>query len=248
MDYDVDALRERVAAIDEQHHEGMRTMASDVRELHAENRKALGGTSRREFLIRSGLTAAAVTIGSATLPLSSLWSPAFGQTLDDDAIAAFAASVEYAAVAAYTAAAGTGKVTGPVLDTAKVFLSHHQQHGDAFAGASNGKATKNPNKTLVDMLGPQITAAPDQNAILTIAFAVENAAAATYLYSLQHVKSDAAMKLSASILPIEAGHAVVLGTVLGYKAADDTNKSKELRYLPPFQTLDGALDPTKYPA
>lgn len=248
MDYDVDALKEGVAEIDERHHEGMRTMTSDVRELHAETRKAVGGTSRRQFLIRSGLTAAAVTIGSATLPLSSLWAPAFGQTLDDGAIAAFAASVEYAAVAAYTAAAGTGKVTGAALDTAKIFLQHHKQHGDAFAGASGGKATSKPNTTLVNALGPQITGAKDQAAILAIAYGVENAAAATYLYALQNLKSDAAMKLTASILPIEAGHAVVLGTVLGYKPADDTGRPDGMKYMPAFQTQAGFVDPTKNPA
>jgi hypothetical protein len=248
MDYDVDAFREGVAEVDDLHHEGMRTMGSDVLELHAETRKALGGTSRRQFLVRSGLTAAAVTIGSVTLPMSSLFSPVFGQTLDDASIAAFAASVEYAAVKAYTVAAGTGKVTGPALDAAKIFLQHHQQHGDAFAGASGGKATKNPNTTLVNTLGPAITNAANQAAILTIAYGVENAAAATYLFALQALKDPGAQKLTASILPVEAGHAVVLGNALGYTPADDGTRSAALKLIPSFQTQDGFVDPSKTPA
>lgn len=248
MDYDVERLRSAVADIDDRHHEGMRTMAADIGALQAETRRAVGGATRREFLVRSGLAAAGVTLGTINLSLGSLWSPALGQELDDPTIAAFAASVEFAAVAAYGAAATSGKLTGPVLETAKTFSTHHQQHGDAFAGASAGKATKDPNRTLLNALGPQVSAAKDATAILELAYTVENAAASTYLFALQALKSEEAMKLTASILPVEAGHAVVLGMVLGYKLDEDGGKSAPLRMMPPFQTEDGFLDPAKNPA
>ncbi len=248
MEYDIDALDQGVAEVDDLHHEGIRTMGRDVLELHAETRKALGGTSRRQFLVRSGLTAAAVTIGSVTLPMSSLFSAALGQTVDDGTIAAFAASIEYAAVKAYTIAAATGKVTGPALDAAKTFLQHHQQHGDAFAGVSGGKATKNPNTTLVNQLGPSLTSAPDQATILTIAYQLENALASTYLFALQSLKDPGAQKITASILPIEAGHATVIGNALGYTPADDGSRSAARKLIPSFQTQDGFFDQSKYPA
>ena len=244
MDYDDAALRDSVAELDEQHHEGMRTFGSDIRELHAVTRP-FRGTSRRQFLARTGFATAAVTIGSQLIPFPRLLSPAFaaeGGTLTDADIAAFAASVEYAAVEAYKAAAATNKVTGDALKAAQTFLGHHQAHGDAFFSAAQGKATKNPNKTLVASLGPAITKAADQKAILALAYDVENTAAATYQFALGALKSVEALKLTASILPIEAGHAVTLGTVLGYKASEKTD------YLPKAQSEDGKLDPAKTPA
>ena len=45
-------------------------------------------------------------------------------------------------------------------------------------------------------------------------------------------------RLTASILPVEAQHAIVLGSVNGKALAD---------MIPKFETKDLALDPTKYP-
>ena len=111
--------------LDDAHHDSMRTMSSDIQELHAETRKAVGGTSRRQFLIRAGIAGTAITIGSQVLPMSSLWTPAFGQALTDGDIAAYAASVEYAAVAAYNAAISSGKVKNPDVGAAAQPLWPH---------------------------------------------------------------------------------------------------------------------------
>jgi rubrerythrin len=243
LEFDADRMRGSLEELDDAHHEAMRTMSTDIHELHAETRKALGGTSRRQFLIRAGIASTAITIGSQVLPMSSLWSPAFGQGLTDADIAAYAASVEYAAVAAYKAAAASGKVKTPdVGAAATLFASQHKEHGDAFAAASGGKIAKDTvNETLVGAIGGQISAAADEKAILKIAYDVENAAAATYQFALGALKDAGARKLTASILPIEAGHAAVLGLVLGYDPA------KNLDWLPKFQTETGALAPDKNP-
>lgn len=241
MDFDVDAFQDHVSRLDEEHRDGMRTMRADIEELHAETRQAAGGASRRDFLIRSGIAAASLTIGSAVIPMSSLWTPAYGQALTDGDIAEYAASVEYAAVAAYDIAIKSGKVkTAAVGAAATAFQKQHKEHGDAFAGAS-GKAKPEANGTLVKALGPQFQSAADEKALLELAYSVENAAAATYLFALGALKSAAALKLTASILPIEAGHAAALGVVLGKDPKADA------AFLPAYQGLDGALAPDKYP-
>jgi hypothetical protein len=164
-----------------------------------------------------------------------------GAQTGDAGVAAFAESVELAAVAAYMAAAQSGKVTTPaVLQAATTFAGHHQEHGAAFGAAAGSASTKKANQKLVDMIAPQIQAAADEKAVLEIAYGLENAAAATYLFALGALTSKAALQLTASILPVESQHAVVLGTVLGKPATDKT-------FLPSFQTQDGAVTPDQFP-
>jgi len=245
LDFDVDRFNEAVAENTEQHHESMRTIDHDICELHAETRKAVGGASRRDFLIRSALAGTAVTIGSQVLPMGRLFTGVAGaQSLTDADIAAFAASIEYAAVAAYKAAAATGKVTTPaVADAANSFAGQHKAHGDAFAGAAGGKIAKDtPNKTVLTALSTQLGQAADETDIVKLAFSVENAAAATYQFALGALKDVGAQKLAASILAIEAGHAAVLGQIL-YKG----DPPKDKAWLPVFQTESGFIDPGKNP-
>jgi rubrerythrin len=158
--------------------------------------------------------------------------------LTDGDIAAFAESVELAAVEAYKAAAGSGKLQPAIVEVGTMFAGHHAEHAKAFGGASGGKAKGKPNAKLLTAVGDQLKGASDQKAILSIAYDLEEAAAATYLFALGALKSDAAVKLTASILPVESQHAVVLGSALGKPASD---------YLPTFQTSDKAVDPAKFP-
>jgi hypothetical protein len=171
--------------------------------------------------------------------MTRLFTPAFAQSLDDATIAAFAESVELAAVAAYEAAAGSGKVTTPaVVEAATMFAGHHSEHGAAFGGAAGDKATGMANAALLAELGPQLEAAPDETAILELAYTVENAAAATYMFALGALTTAAALQLTASILPVESQHAVVLGQVLGKPATE---------FVPSFETDTAAIKPDKYP-
>jgi hypothetical protein len=245
FDFDVDRLREGVAELDDAHHSAMATLDDDIRELHAETRKAVGGASRRDFLIKSALATTALTIGSSVIPVRSFFSAsALAAGLTDADIAAFAATVEYTAVAAYGAAAKSGKVKTPAIGAAAtLFAGHHKQHGDAFQGASGGKVAKDQtNKQLLTELSTQLGQAADEMAVVKLAYGVENAAAATYLFALGALQDAGAQKLSATILPVEAGHAAVLGNVL-YGA--DPSKDKD--WLPAFQNDNLKLDPTKYP-
>ncbi len=247
VDFDVDRFNEAVAESNEQHHDSMRTIDRDIRDLHAETRKAVGGASRRDFLIRSAFATTVVTLGSQVLPMGSLFTGVAGaQALTDQDVAAFAASLEYSAVAAYTAAGATGKVTTQaVIDAVTLFATQHKAHGDAFAGASAGKIAKDtPNKTLTSALSTQLGLAANEMDIVKLAFTVENAAAATYQFAMGALKDVNAQKLAASILAVEAGHAAVLGQ---YLFSGDPSKDKDESWLPAFQTEAGFVDPAKNP-
>lgn len=244
MEISEHALRAMVREVDDQHHDGLHSMQSDVRELHAEMRH-LRGDSRRGFLTKAGVGAAAITIGSTVLPFSKLISPVAAQELTDGDIAAFAESVELAAVEAYKAAAGSGKVkTKAVGEAAGLFATHHQAHAEAFGGASGGMAKGKPNAKLLEVVGGQLQSAADEKAVIQIAYDLENGAAATYLFALGALKSQAALSLTASILPVESQHAVVLGSVLGKSGKDLFPAGGENNA---FQTKEGALDPAQFP-
>jgi hypothetical protein len=239
-------LRQLANDVDEQHRDGMATMANDIAELHAETRRFRAtqpappglDDSRRTFLRRAGIGAGALTIGTTALTLRSMLPASAAQELTDGDIAVFAESVELAAVEAYKAAAGSGKLQPAVVEVGTTFAGHHAEHAKAFAGASGGKATGKPNPKLLTAVGGQLKAAADQAAILTIAYDLENAAAATYLFALGALKSDAALKLTASILPVESQHAVALGSALGKPATE---------FVPSFQTQDKAVNPADFP-
>jgi hypothetical protein len=199
---------------------------------------------RRSFLCRAATGGAALTIGSVVVPLGGLVGRAAAQEGDaplaDDDIAAFAESVELAAVEAYRAAAGSGKVTTPAVgEAATTFAGHHQEHAAAFGGAAGAKATKKANARLLQVVGDQIKQARDQAGVLKIAYDLENAAAATYVYALGALQSKEALQLTASILPVESQHAVVLGMALGRPLEDDV--------VPPFETQDQRVDPAQFP-
>jgi hypothetical protein len=230
-------LRAMVVDIDDQHRAAMDTFTEDNRALIFET-----GSSRRKFLAGLGLGSAALVIGSATMPVGRLVPRAWSQaTPSDGDIATFAASVEYAAVAAYQAAAKSGKIKNKaILDAATAFAGQHQQHGDAFKAAGMNPNVA-ANKGVLDMVTPQLTAAKTENDVVALAYGLENAAAATYIFALGVLTSEGAYNAVASVMPVEAQHAVALGLVLG-KPLDEKG------FLPSFETKDGALDPAKFPA
>jgi hypothetical protein len=233
-------LARLVRDVDNTHREGMTTMAADIAELHHGEWAAVRPGRQRTLVRAAGLGGAAVALGSVLVPMGRLMGVAGAQS-GDAGVAAFAESVELAAVAAYMAAAQSGKVTTKaVLDAATTFAGHHTEHGAAFGAAAGSTATGKANQKLLDAVAPQLQAAADENAVLEIAYSLENAAAATYLFALGALTSTAALQLTAAILPVEAQHAIVLGTVLGKPATDKT-------YLPSFQSEDEAVTPGKFP-
>jgi rubrerythrin len=182
----------------------LRRLAADVDEFHHQQMKTFKEESADLHLdavrsSRRGLLVAALS-------------------LDDQSIAGYAQSVELAAVAAYTAAA-------PVLATAtkpvaELFMSHHQQHADAFGAVAGDKKATGPNQKLVAALTPTLQGIKDEMAALEFAYTLENQAAYTYAAALTLLQDPKYAAATATILPIEAQHAVVLGLALGKSVPD----------------------------
>ncbi len=133
--------------------------------------------------------------------------------LDDQTIAGYAQSVELAAVAAYTAAAPV--LSAGTLPVAQLFMKHHQQHADAFGAVAGSKAVTAPNKTLIAAVTPLLQKITDEMGALEFAFVLEGQAAYTYAAALTLLQDPAYAAATATILPIEAQHQVVLGLALG---------------------------------
>ncbi len=231
-------LRRMASDVDDLQRDSMRTLRDELEEVHYGDTAQVLRRSRRSFLKRSAAGGALVSVGSSLIPITRFLPSAGAQELTDGDIAAFAESVELAAVAAYTVAAESGKLDAAVVEVGTMFAGHHQEHAGAFAGLSGGAATGMPNATILAAFGPMLQAAPDQAALLEIAFGLEQAAAATYLFALGALADPGAAAATATVLPVESQHAVVLGTALG-KSFDE--------FMPSFETQDAALNPADFP-
>lgn len=199
----------------------------------------LRAVSRRRFVQGAAIGGLALTIGTSMLPASHLLTPALGQEPTAADLAAFAESMELAAVEAYTVAGAGGKIKNKaVADAVATFAGHHAEHAKAFAALSDGKATGRPNPKLLDTVAGQLKSATDEKAVIQLAFDLEDAAAATYMSALGVLDNPQALALTASVLPVESQHATMLGAVLA-KRGDDL--------VPAFETKDRALDPATFP-
>ncbi|HEX4867757.1 MAG TPA: ferritin-like domain-containing protein [Acidimicrobiales bacterium] len=215
-------LRQMASDVDDMHHEAMRDFKEETSELHLQ---AVRG-SRRSFMRKAGLAGAGgalLTMGGGLTPFTRLVGIAGAQdgALTDTVIAGYAQSVELAAVAAYTAAAPALK--GDVLAVAQLFLSHHQDHADAFAAVAGKDARPEPNPKLVAAVTPTLDAVTEAvkagqdvtTDVLSFAKVVENQAAYTYAAALTLLTDPAYAAATSTILPIEAQHATVLSLALG---------------------------------
>ncbi len=203
-------LRQLAGDIDDMHRDSMRTFADEVGELHFGDEFEAG---RRAFLKKAAVGGAAVTFGSALVPVSSLLPAVGAQELDDQTIAVFAESVELAAVEAYMA--GAPLLSAEVLPVAELFLGHHREHAQAFASLAGDAATGEPNAALIEALTPTIEGLSDEAGVLAFAKDVENQAVATYAFALTALQSAEAASGTATILPVESQHAAALSLALG---------------------------------
>ena len=106
------------------------------------------------------------------------------------------------------------------MPVAQLFLSHHQQHADAFGAVAGDKAVTAPNAKLIAAVGPTLAGLTDETGALEFAFVLEGQAAYTYAAALTLLQDPAYAAATSTILPIEAQHQVVLGLALGKSVAD----------------------------
>jgi hypothetical protein len=196
--------------VDELHHEQMKTFQEEAADLHVDAAR----TARH----RASLAVPAAIGGAALVALPFLSSRVSAQGLDDQTIAGYAQGIELAAVEAYKAAAPV--LTAGTLPVAQLFMSHHQQHADAFGAVAGTKKASGPNQKLVTALGPTLAGIKDEMAALNFAFVLEGQAAYTYAAALTLLQDPAYAAATSTILPIEAQHQVVLGLAVGKSVSD----------------------------
>lgn len=180
-----------------------------------------------------------------------LWSPAAAPTGPrpeastevgtDSFLLRFAESVELAAVAGYQKLASSGGVISDALAATLTNAEHHKKHAASLGAMAGDRRQTVANPTLADGLSSLFGAAFGRDAQLQVAFRLENALAATYLYLLGALTGSAALGLSASILPVESQHAAELAHLLGMSTGSAAT------YLPTFLSTDAAVEPDKYP-
>lgn len=209
-------LRQLANDVDDMHRDAMSTFQEETAELH----HALASGSRRRFLRNAGIAGAGATLIAVAGPLGPmgrLVPAAAAQGLTDTAIAGYAQSVELAAVAAYTAAAGA--LPSDVRPVGELFASHHQEHADAFGAVAGDDARPEANPELVALVTPTLemvgaggVPVPD---ILKFARDLENQAVYTYAFALTALQDPAFAAATSTILPVEASHATVLSIASG---------------------------------
>jgi hypothetical protein len=225
-------LKALTEEVDQTHHDGMRTFREEVSELHLEAARA----KRRKFMVAGGAIGAAALAGP--MLLSGIASARAPMALTDENIAGYAQGVELAAVAAYTM--GAPLLTAATLPVAKLFMSHHQQHADAFGSVAGSSKVTAANPKLVAALTPTLKGLKTEMDVLNFAFTLEGQAAYTYAAALTLLQDPAYAAATSTILPIEAQHQVVLGLALG-KAVTDVFPTKAFEST----ALGDGTDPLK---
>ena len=254
-------LTQLTTELDDIHHDTLPKMTSALSEwndLNQHLRSGIGrlgetGASRRSFLMGVGATlgvAALAACGKSSSlassgPTATTAAPSSGagQNLTGDlAVAALAASLENLAVATYQAgldAATAGKLgTVPVAIAtfAKTAQQQHKDHAGAWNAILTG-AGKQPitgvDKTVNDgVVMPAFAQVKDVVGLAKLALSLENGAAATYLSGISALTDTGAIKIAASIQPVEMQHAAILNFVLGnYPVPDSFAKTDGARPL-----------------
>ena len=252
---DLNRLRRLAAEVDDEHREAMRTIHDDVGTAVFDADEQ-ARANRRGFLRRLGVGGTVLTVGTTavvltargagaqtttapgtTVPATTTTLPPKQPTNEDLVILAYAQSLELAAVEAYKLAAP--KLAGSaVLPVAVTFAAHHEQHAQAFGGLAGKAALGIANQSIIEAFGPRLESARTEAEVLRIAWELETAAASTYVAVLGEIESTNSAATIASIQPIEARHAAVIGQALELPLSE---------LAPAFVSADDAALPADYP-
>jgi hypothetical protein len=154
----------------------------------------------------------------------------------DRDLLAFANTLELAAAELYQVALSEGSLDEDTTAIAVGFADHHRQYAEAIAGLIGSDAPNRANEAVVRALENSFEG--DQESILEAAFELESAAAATHLELLGELRGTDGAALVASIQPIEARQAVVLGDAAGLPLGET---------VPELESTDAALAPDDFP-
>ena len=149
----------------------------------------------------------------------------------DVAIAMTAASLEVLAVNTYDAALNAagqgaiGEVPPAVAEYATTAKAHHEAHRDAWnelltsLGEQEVTTTPPSLQSTVDEMFGQVT---DVVGVANLALTLEQIAADTYFAVIPQISNEEALRLAATIQPIDMQHVAVLRYVLGQYPVPDT--------------------------
>jgi Ferritin-like domain len=164
----------------------------------------------------------------------------------DLTLARTAASLEKLAVDTYGTAAGLIK-TPAILAAATMFAGHHQMHLDALNGvitAAGGTAITQMNQAVYDALvKPALDTAKSETDAVTLALALEEAAAQTYVFAGGALSTPSLRSTIMTIGGVEARHAAVLRMAALAQAPLDVFPGGR-GFFPgdnPLAKIDGAL-------
>ncbi len=203
----------------------------------AAKRQLLGLPDRRRFLQVGGLTVAVSAVVAAcgsdsgsnpvpvsgTLPIqaesgaTTTTTPEQGQATDVTLLRT-AQSIEVLAVDTYQAAIDSGLVTTPAIaDAAQLFQQQHREHAEAVAEATTevgGEPYDQANQYLfTEVVEPALGVLDGEEAVVSLAFVLENTAAQTYVFAAELLTTPALRQAAMSIGATEARHVTVLHTV-----------------------------------
>lgn len=155
----------------------------------------------------AGTSSGAGAVTSSTAPAPTTTAPPKRPTPADQVLLGFAQSLELAAAQLYTQGIPTlSKDWQPI---AAIFGRHHQSYGEQIGALLGRRAPGVANQTLLDQYGPKLSGG--EQAILGAAYELEISLAASYTQLLGQLKGTDGITLVASVQPVEARQAVVLG-------------------------------------
>jgi len=222
-------------------HDAVAEWKEDLRSRSEQPEPEALTTSRRRFLVGTGAAFGGLLLaacgstdddgeetggrkqGSATEAVRPL--------TGDFAIAALAASIENLAVNTYQAGleAATAGRLGEVPPAVAAFAKTAQQHHGDHAGAWNQVLTNGRRHTVTGVdrtvkgnVDPAFAQVNDVAGLARLALELEKVAAATYLKSISAIKNNGALKVAASIQPVEMQHAAILHFALGEYPVPDS--------------------------
>ena len=148
--------------------------------------------------------------------------PAGAQGSGDDVdvmVLQTASSLENLAVATYDAALGLDfiKDGNPVVKKfAQTTMKQHQEHGDAFKGATKtlgGEEQTEPNPKYLKVVNDAKPGLKDPAAVVELAMALEQVATQTYVANLSLLNDTTSKELMASVMGVESQHLATLRAV-----------------------------------
>lgn len=190
---------------------------------------------RRRFLVLGAGAGAGLILAGCTRdsPPSAVEPPpvAPADHLEGDlAVAALLVSLENLLVSVYQEGLAMDEEIGPIPPASMAALEaardQHQEHAKAWNGIITGAGK--PGITGVNLSlkgstgGPNLERVTGPHQLVGVCRDLENVTATTYLAAIGALQNNAALKVAASIHPVESAHVAVLSVLLGQQVAPDT--------------------------